>query len=144
MPKDRNHAASNILETHLGELELKVLAVLWQRPHLDACQIREKLEQQRLPSLSTVQSTLERLYHKMYLDRIRQGQSYSYFTTVSRSVLLGKMLSNVVQLLRDGKMETILSSFVHVAENLDERSLDDLEVLIRKQRERQEERPGEH
>ena len=127
-------AASSVKVSNLGELELRVMEVLWQRPHLDARQVRESLSGGRVPSLSTVQSALERLFRKQYVDRIRHGQAYSYFSAVSRSALLGRMLGNVIQLLHDGKMETILSSFVHVAADLDDCSLDELEALIKARR----------
>lgn len=129
-----NKAASSVKISNLGELELRVMEVLWQRPHLDARQVRESLSGGRIPSLSTVQSALERLFRKQYVDRIKQGPAYTYFSTVSRSALLGRMLGNVIQLLHDGKMETILSSFVHVAADLDDDSLDELEALIKARR----------
>ena len=131
-------SSSNIISTHLGELELRVLEILWQQPHLDARQVREALGVLRVPSLSTVQSTLERLYRKTYVDRLKQGHAYTYHASVTRSGLLGRILGDVIQLLHDGKMETILSSFVHAAVDLDDKSLDNLEMLIREKRRKQE------
>jgi predicted transcriptional regulator len=137
-PTGMTKSSSNIISTHLGELELRVLETLWQRPHLDARQVREALGVLRAPSLSTVQSTLERLYRKTYVDRLKQGHAYTYHASVSRSGLLGRILGDVIQLLHDGKMETILSSFVHAAVDLDDKSLDNLEMLIREKRRQQE------
>lgn len=133
----RNKSASNIMSTNLGELELHVLEVLWRKPHIDAREVREGLGSSRAPSLSTVQSTLERLYRKTYIDRIKQGHAYTYHASVSRGSLLGRMLGDVIQLLHDGRMETILSSFVQAAADLDERSLDSLEELIREKKRQQ-------
>tara|TARA_R100001039_G_scaffold38129_1_gene38598 strand:+ start:1078 stop:1545 length:468 start_codon:yes stop_codon:yes gene_type:complete len=134
----KTRSSSNILSHNLGELELRVLEALWQRPHLDARQVRESLDAdspaRRAPSLSTVQSTLERLYRKTYVDRIKQGHAFTYHASVSRGKLLGRMLGDVIQLLHDGRMETILSSFVQVAADMDDTSLDDLETLIRRRR----------
>jgi predicted transcriptional regulator len=135
-------SASNIMSTNLGELELRVLETLWRRPHLAARQVREALGEERAPSLSTVQSTLERFYRKAYVDRLKQGHAYSYHASVSRGRLLGRILGDVIQLLHDGKMETILSSFVRAAVDLDEKSLDNLEQLIREKRKQQEEARG--
>ena len=39
-------------------------------------------------------------------------------------------MGDVIHLLHDGRLETILSSFVNVAADLDEKSLIDLEALI--------------
>jgi hypothetical protein len=60
----KQRSSSNVMPTNLGELELRVMQILWQRPHMDARQIREALPGMRTPTLSTVQSTLERLYRK--------------------------------------------------------------------------------
>jgi hypothetical protein len=49
---------------------------------------------------------------------------------VSRSNLLGRLMGDIIHLLHDGKLETILSSFVNVAADLDDKSLADLEALI--------------
>jgi predicted transcriptional regulator len=133
----KNKSASNVMSTNLGELELHVLEVLWQRPHIDAREVHHGLGAAQAPSLSTVQSTLERLYRKTYVDRIKQGHAYTYHASVSRSSLLGRMLGDVIQLLHDGRMETILSSFVQAAADLDERSLDSLEQLIKEKRRQQ-------
>src|SRR5690606_20440808 len=126
----RNKSASNVLNTNLGELELRVMEVLWKQPQLDARQVRESLEGIRTPSLSTVQSALERLYRKSWVDRSKQGHAYTYQPAISRGSLLGRMLGDVIQLLHDGRMETILSSFVQAAADLDETSLDSLERMI--------------
>ncbi|WP_237133602.1 BlaI/MecI/CopY family transcriptional regulator [Pseudohongiella sp. O18] len=134
MENNKHRASSNILATNLGELELQAMEVLWGCPHLDARQIRERLQRTRQPSLSTVQSALERLYRKSFVDRIKQGHAYSYFVTVSRGALLARMLGEAIHLLHDGRMETILSSFVHVAADMDESSLDSLEEMIRNYR----------
>lgn len=134
MTINSDRVASSVAVTNLGELEWRVMEVLWQRPHLDVRQVRESLTGVRRPGLSTVQSTLERLFRKQYVDRTRQGQADFYFSTVSRSALLGRMLGNVIQLLHDGKMEAILSSFVHVAADLDECALEELEALIKERR----------
>ena len=133
----KNKSASNVLSTNLGELELNVLEVLWRKPHIDAREVRDGLGAARAPSLSTVQSTLERLYRKTYVDRIKQGHAYTYHASVSRATLLGRMMGDVIQLLHDGRMETILSSFVQAAADLDEHSLDNLEELIRHKKRQQ-------
>jgi len=122
------------LPNTLGELELGVLEALWETPHLDAKAIHERIPRLRRTSLSTVQSTLERLYRKEMVDRNKQGHAYHYFTLVSRGNLLGRMMGDVIALLHDGSLETILSSFVNVAADMDESSLLELEALIEKKK----------
>ena len=126
----RKRSSSNILPNTLGELELVVLEALWQQPNLDAKAICASIPSTRQPSLSTVQSALERLYRKGLVTRVKSGHAYTYSTGVSRANLLGRLMGDVIHLLHDGKLETILSSFVNVAADLDESSLNELEALI--------------
>ncbi len=130
----KKRSSSNILPNTLGELELVVLEALWQQPHLDAKEVCGKIPAYRQPSLNTVQSTLERLYKKGLVDRVKNRHAFTYFASVSRSNLLGRLMSDVIHLLHDGRLETILSSFVNVAADLDEKSLADLESLIAKKK----------
>ncbi|MDX1490679.1 MAG: BlaI/MecI/CopY family transcriptional regulator [Pseudohongiellaceae bacterium] len=139
----KRRSSSNILPNTLGELELVVLEALWRKPHLDAKTVHESIPKGRRPSLNTVQSTLERLYKKTLVDRVKQGHAYTYFASVSRSNLLGRLMGDVIGLLHDGKLETILSSFVDVAVNLDECSLDELEQLIERKKKSIEEEGGD-
>lgn len=126
----RKRSSSNMLPNTLGELELGVLEALWQEPHLDAKAVCQRIPAIRQPSLSTVQSTLERLHRKALVSRSKTGHAYTYSARVSRANLLGRLMGDIIHLLHDGKLETILSSFVNVAADLDERSLADLEALI--------------
>lgn len=126
----KKRSSSNMLPNTLGELELGVLEALWQEPHLDAKAICQRIPAIRQPSLSTVQSTLERLHRKELVSRSKNGHAYTYSPRVSRSNLLGRLMGDIIHLLHDGKLETILSSFVNVAADLDDKSLADLEALI--------------
>ena len=135
MPKTphsrRSHSA---LPNSVGELELKVLESVWETPGIDARQITSQLAQVAPCRLSTVQASLERLVRKKMLEREKQGHAYRYFAARSRSDLLGSMLKDVIQLLHDGKANTILSSFVNVADRLNDNALDELEAMIQRKR----------
>lgn len=53
----------------LGELELALLQALWANPEQSALQLQQALPRPQQCSLSTVQSTLERLHRKLLLRR---------------------------------------------------------------------------
>jgi predicted transcriptional regulator len=132
MIKSRN--SHTTLPNALGELELGVMESVWQSPGTDAKQIMGSLALQHPSKLSTVQSTLERLVRKQFLSRSKKGHAFRYFPQVSRSELLGNLMRDVIRLLHDGSTDTILSSFVNVADTIDESALDELESLIRHKR----------
>jgi predicted transcriptional regulator len=135
--KKSRHAQSTLPNT-LGELELCVMAEVWQAPGIDAKRIVERISVHHPSTLSTIQSTLERLVRKGMLDREKQRQAFSYTALVSRAELLGLLLKDVIRLLHDGTPDTILSSFVNVASRIDNSALDHLELLIRQKREQLE------
>lgn len=130
----RTRRAHNALPNSLGELELKIMESVWSEPEIDARSIVEHLSLEAPCRLSTVQATLERLMRKNLLSRRKQGHAYLYTASRSRGELLGTLVKDVIALLHDGKMNTILSSFVNVAAQLDESALDELEAMIRKKR----------
>lgn len=127
----RSHSA---LPSAVGELELKVLECVWETPGTDAREITSRLALEAPCRLSTVQASLERLVRKELLQREKDGHAYRYYAARSRSELLGSMLKDVIQLLHDGKANTILSSFVNAAAGLDGKALDELEALIQRKR----------
>lgn len=133
----RRSSSNTLSGSTLGERELRVMEILWKTPRLDARDVTDRLAG-RKPSLSTVQSTLERLYRKGLVGREKQGSAYRHFALVSRSALLARLMGDVIHLLHDGQMETILSSFVTVAADMDDRSLDELEQLIALRRRQKE------
>lgn len=135
----QSRRAYNTLPNSLGELELDVMESVWSQPGRDARQITDCLSIGSPCKLSTVQTTLERLVRKQCLRRKKKGHAYQYFPEKSRSELLGSMLVDVIQLLHDGKADTILSSFVNVAAKLDADALNELEKLIQLKRKQEQE-----
>lgn len=135
--KKSRHAQTTLPHT-LGELELAVMAQIWHLPGIDAKQIVEKISLHHPSSLSTIQSTLERLVRKGLLERAKQGHAFSYTAVVSRAELLGLLLKDVIRLLHDGSPDTILTSFVNVASRIDTSALDHLERLIQRKRKQME------
>jgi predicted transcriptional regulator len=118
----------------LGELELSVMESLWLSPGQVAKSVHSALPAQQRSSLSTVQSTLERLFRKGLLERDKQGHAYAYFPKLKRSELLGRLIGGVIKQLHTGSLEPILSSFVDFADRMDEQTLDQLEELIQQRK----------
>lgn len=134
MNKKQRRLAQTTLPQSLGELELTVMNHVWENGETDAKYLAGKIQEERLCSLSTVQTTLERLVKKNLLQRHKQGYAYHYSALASRGEFMGRMMKDVVSLLHDGKSSTILSSFVNVAATLEDAALDELEQLIRDKR----------
>lgn len=134
MEKKKSRHSHTTLPHALGELELGVMEVVWQQPAVEARQVRERIGAVHPSSLSTIQTTLERLFRKGLLLREKRGHAFLYTACVSRGEMLGSLIKDVIHLLHDGKAETILSSFINVAARIDDAGLDRLEALIRQKR----------
>lgn len=123
----------------LGELELTLLKALWANPDQSAANLQCSLPDSHACSLSTVQSTLERLYRKALVQRDKRGHAYVYRARLARSELLGKLLGGVIRQLHTGSLEPILSSFVDFADRFDDATLERLDELVQQRLQRREE-----
>lgn len=131
--KKKPASQSNALP-QLGELELALLEALWAKPEQSALRLQESLPRRQQSSLSTVQSTLERLHRKLLVSRLKQGHAYVYCARLGRAELLGKLLGGVIRQLHTGSLDPILSSFVDFADRMDEHTLDRLDELVQERR----------
>ena len=95
----------------LGERELDVLEVLWMGGQRSAQDVRNALNGSAV-SLSTVQSTLERLHRKELLVRQKDGRAYRYEARVTRSQLIGGLLRDLADDVAGGDIAPMLSGFL--------------------------------
>jgi predicted transcriptional regulator len=124
----------------LGELELTLLKALWQSPDQSAHTLKHNRPATHTCSLSTVQTTLERLNRKSLVLRDKRGHAYVYRARLGRSELLGKLLGGVIRQLHTGNLEPILSSFVDFADRFDDDTLDRLDKLVQNRLQQREEK----
>lgn len=120
----------------LGPLERQVLEVLWERKR--AATVRSV--QPSFPRLAytTLMTTLDRLYRKGVLRRFRLGRAFGYEPRCSRDELFGQMVSGQVADLMAtcGDSTLLLSTLVQAVGHTDAELLDELEALVRAERER--------
>lgn len=114
----------------LGERELIVMKILWQNESLSAKQVLDQLPESNL-SLSTMQSTLERLSRKTLLRREKSGRHYLYSAALQRSELIALLLGNIAEQISDGQMAPMISGFMEfVGRENSEAHTDNLQDLI--------------
>ena len=120
----------------LGPLELKVLEVLWERNR--AATVRNVHPSFPRLAYTTLMTTLDRLYRKGVLRRFRLGRAFGYEPLCSRDQLFGQMVSGrVTELLAAcGDSTVLLSTLVEAVGHADADLLDELEALVRAERER--------
>jgi predicted transcriptional regulator len=119
----------------LGELEQRVMEVLWEAAPLPVREVQRRLGRGRL-AYTTVMTTLDRLYKKHLLAREKAGLAYLYRPAIDRAEYQRRVVeAALVPLLEQGS-GPVLAAFVDVAAGADEQNLAQLEQLIAARRRR--------
>lgn len=119
----------------LGDLEVAVLEYVWASDEVAAKDAHAAVGLKRGISLNTVQSTLERLFRKKLLTRVKAGHSFRYSACIAREELLAGLINDVLGRFRSDS-SAALAAFVEAADSLDDSALQALEAELRKRRQR--------
>ena len=103
----------------LGERELGVLEVLWRSGPQNPQGVLERMGNARI-SLSTIQSTLERLYRKGLLKRDKDGRSFVYRPLLSKQNLISRLMHDIAESLTDGETAPMVSGFLDYLDDRDD------------------------
>jgi predicted transcriptional regulator len=115
-------------------LETSVLNQLWEERDLAAKELHERLSRERTITLSTVQSTIERLCRKGLVDRTKVSHAFRYRPLVERDAVLQRFVGAMVDQLGQRWSGPALSNFLDLAERMDDTALDELERMIRQRK----------
>ena len=105
------HQRSNRHVPALGAREIDVLKILWRTGALSVQQVLE-LTQDKAITLSTLQSTLERLYRKQLVSREKQGRFYVYQASVNQNTIISSLLKDIALQISDGDLAPMVSGFM--------------------------------
>ena len=122
------------LRAAFGHLEREVMEVMWQ---VDAASVRDV--QQRLTRTSaytTVMTTLDRLFKKGFVARVRRGRAFVYTAAHSREQVQAAVTAGLLTgfLQESSGARPLLSNLVDVVAERDEALLDELDALIKEKR----------
>lgn len=118
----------------LGELEKQVLQYLWQNQTASAKQVHAVFERERGSALNTIQTTLDRLYKKGLLTRVKESHAFLYSPKVERHTLIAQLIKDVTHDFISGDENSLIAAFTSISSDLDIKQLDELEQLIAQQR----------
>lgn len=124
------HRAQTDVLPVLGELESSVLEYLWEHDEVDVKDVHRDLGIARGISVSTVQSTLERLHRKQLAERKRVGRAYRYTSSTTRDEFRARAAMERVGSLHGAHAHGVLAAFVDLAAAADKKNLDRLEAII--------------
>src|SRR5687767_5585326 len=122
------------LRAAFGHLERDVLEVMWRVDTATVRDVQQRLP--RTPAYTTVMTTLDRLFKKGFVDRVREGRAFVYTAKHSReeveSAVAAGLLTGFLQ--GNSAARPLLSNLVDVVAARDEALLDELEALVRAKR----------
>ncbi len=100
--------------TALGERELDVMAVLWERGSGTVAEVRAQLEEQQGVALAytTVLTILRNLEAKEYVSRTEEGRAHRYFPQVGQRAAQQNALARLVSSLFGGSPEALVARLV--------------------------------
>ena len=106
--------ASNTESAHdpaeLGDLERRILLIVWRLGAVTAEQVREELD--RPLKDSTVRTVLRRLEEKGYLAHSVENRTFIYRPAESRQHVAGRAVKRIVDWFCEGSVEALLVGMV--------------------------------
>jgi predicted transcriptional regulator len=121
----------------LGRLEREVMDVVWQTGRARVRDVQGRLP--RPAAYTTVMTTMDRLFKKGLLERVRERRAYVYRATVTQQAVKAAVASGLLRgLLEAGPQgaRPVLSNLVDVIGEFDAALLDELDELLRQKRQR--------
>jgi predicted transcriptional regulator len=119
----------------LGNLEIRVMEILWTRGESSVRDVFEKID--RPLAYTTVMTTLERLFKKGLLLRDKSGRAFLYSPAFSREEWERRRAGDLVAAFLGGPQpsrELLVSSLLDAVGQYDEALLSELEKKIRRRR----------
>lgn len=116
---------------HLTPLELEIMHVLWNEGASNVQAVQQHLEREL--AYTTVQTMLNILHRKGKVKRTLKDRAYFYSPVVSRSLVVGNHLSDLVERLFGGSAESLVMSLVET-KHLTPKKLARLQKLIEENR----------
>jgi predicted transcriptional regulator len=88
--------------SRLGELELEVLKLIWERQRCSVQEVAEILDKRRGYARTTVLTVMQRLHRKGFLKRVKVGGVFRYSPTEKRTKVVSRLVGQFVDKVLDG------------------------------------------
>ena len=109
-----------------GELEAAIMDLIWSSgPPVRVGEVSEQLNRARPLAFNTVQTVMENLFRKGWLDRRKDGRAYCYVTVRSREDYVAGLLSEALAVARDPA-----ATLVRLMEGLEPAEIAQLRVAL--------------
>jgi len=124
MPKERG--------IRLGDLQLRIMRVLWDSGAVTVSEVQQRLGRQRL-AYTTVATMLRKMEERGLVDHLEEGRKFLYRAVVSMDEVTRSMTGDLVDRLFDGSLAEAVSHLLESRE-ISREELDRLEQLIQQRK----------
>jgi BlaI family penicillinase repressor len=124
MPKERG--------IRLGDLQLRIMRVLWDSGAVTVSEVQQRLGRQRL-AYTTVATMLRKMEERGLVDHLEEGRKFLYRPVVSMDAVTRSMTGDLVDRLFDGSLAEAVSHLLESRE-ISHEELDRLEQLIQQRK----------
>jgi predicted transcriptional regulator len=109
-----------------GDLEAAIMDVMWAAGGpLRVREVADELNQDRPLAFNTVQTVMEKLFRKGWLNRQKSGRAYWYVTVRSREDYVAGLLGEALAVAQDPA-----ATLVRLVEDLEPREIAQLRVAL--------------
>lgn len=115
----------------LGELEIRVLRLVWRQQPCTERQITDAIRQQRPLARTTVLKTIQRLEAKGLLSRVAGAGPVQFRASIGEQKLLPALIGRFVEGVLGGSAEPLVA-YLAGSEKLSAKDLEALETICRK------------
>lgn len=125
----------SVSSSRFGPLEWRVLECLWQRPEPGS--VRDLQPQFPEIAYTTLMTTLDRLFRKGVLTRVKRGRAFLYETALTRPEFESARAADALRTAiasDEASLTPLMSFFVDAVSERDSELLDELEALVRTRR----------
>jgi predicted transcriptional regulator len=124
----------------VGELQLAILKVLWQRGESTAADVHAALVAARGLAPTTIATMLKKMEARGLVMHREEGRRFIYRAAVTEENLTRSMVTDLTDRLFDGKASELVSHLL-AEHDIDRSELAELERLIAQAERRRKERP---
>ncbi len=103
---------------HLPPMELAIMNVLWDKGPSTVQEVRARLDGK--PAYTTVQTILNIMVKKRRTHRTLQGKAYVYRPILSRELVMGSAIRDLVERMFGGSVEAMLMNLLKTERVKDE------------------------
>ena len=117
-------------ESHrLGDLQLAIMRLLWQRGEASVAQVHEALTPSRKLALTTIATMLRKMEAKGVVRHRVDGRQFIYKTTIDERDVHRSMIGDLIDRLFDGDARALLGHLVSEGE-IESDELAELKAMI--------------